>query len=237
MRRLTSLVVSVAVGFASVLVIPANPAGAAQTGDTPETDGSDVLITRYGGADRYATSLLIAEAVAAEAGGSLEWVVLVSGERWTDAVVAAPLAGALGAPVLMTPPGELRSDALEFLQRVGVSGALVVGPDAAGGAHGPGRGISAAVLGALDDAGVSVERVAGSDPLQHRGRRCQPSHSGRDAGAGPHGDRGQRRGVRRCVGGRAVCCAWRPSGAADPPDELHPMWPATWPRTASSMSC
>ncbi|WP_419921783.1 cell wall-binding repeat-containing protein [Candidatus Poriferisodalis sp.] len=163
MRRLTSLVVSVAVGFASVLVIPANPAGAAQTGDTPETDGSDVLITRYGGADRYATSLLIAEAVAAEAGGSLEWVVLVSGERWTDAVVAAPVAGTLGAPVLMSPPGELRPDAAEFLQRTGVSNALVVGPDASGGAHGPGRGVAPAVLEALEDAGVSAGRVAGDD--------------------------------------------------------------------------
>ncbi|WP_419921738.1 cell wall-binding repeat-containing protein [Candidatus Poriferisodalis sp.] len=78
---------------------------------------------RDSGSDRYSTSLLIAEAVAADAGGSLEWVVLVSGERWTDAVVAAPVAGALGAPVLMTPPGELRADALEFLNRAGASAA------------------------------------------------------------------------------------------------------------------
>ncbi len=150
-----ALVLSVAVGLGGVLVFPASPAGAAQT------DGSDVPVTRYGGADRYATSLLIAEAVAAEAGGSLEWVVLVSGERWTDAVVAAPAAGALGAPVLMTSPGELRADALTFLQRVGVANALVVGPGASGGAHGPGRGVSAAVLEALEEAGVSAERVAG----------------------------------------------------------------------------
>ena len=91
------------------------------------------------------------------------WVVLVSGERWTDAVVAAPVAGALGAPVLMTPPGELRADALGFLQRVGVSGALVVGPDAGGGGHGPGRGVGAGVLDALRGAGISAERVAGGD--------------------------------------------------------------------------
>ena len=169
MHRLAAVVVSVAVGFASVLAIPANAAGAAETGDTPETDdtpeidGLDVSVTRYGGADRYATSLLIAEAVAADAGGSLEWVVLVSGERWTDAVVAAPVAGALGAPVLMTPPGELRPDAAEFLHRTGVSNALVVGPDASGGAHGPGRGVTPAVLEALEDVGVSAERIAGAD--------------------------------------------------------------------------
>ena len=157
MRRLAALVLAAVVGLGGVLVLPAGPAGAA------EGDGSDVSVDRYGGPDRYSTSLLIAEAVAAEAGGSLPSVVLVSGERWTDAVVAAPVAGALGAPVLMTPPGELRADALEFLNRVGASAALVIGPETGGGSHGPGRGVSAAVLDALAEAGVSADRVAGSD--------------------------------------------------------------------------
>ncbi|MXY02785.1 MAG: hypothetical protein F4190_04110 [Acidimicrobiales bacterium] len=126
---------------------------------------ADIELVRYGGTDRYATSLLVAEAVAADAGGSLEWTVLVSGERWTDAVVAAPVAGALGAPVLMISPGELRADARAFLQRVGVSKALIVGPEHARGrrGHGPGRGVSAAVIDALEDAGIAAERVAGSD--------------------------------------------------------------------------
>jgi len=42
-------------------------------------DLAEVSLTRYGGADRYATSLLVAEAVADDAGGSLDSVVLVSG--------------------------------------------------------------------------------------------------------------------------------------------------------------
>lgn len=113
-RRLTLVVLSVLVGLGGILVLPAAAAGAAEGDDDSPAD-SDVSVIRYGGADRYATSLLIAEAFAADAGGSLERVVLVSGERWTDAVVAAPVAGALGAPVLMTPPGELRADALEYL--------------------------------------------------------------------------------------------------------------------------
>ena len=149
---LSLLAAVVALGGA---VLPSGPADAA-TGD-------DVSVARYGGADRYGTSLLVAEAVADEAGGSLGWAVVVSGERWTDAVVAAPVAGALGAPVLMTPPGELRADALAFLRRVGVSKALVVGPEDAGAGHGPGRGVGAAVLDALKGAGITAERVAGSD--------------------------------------------------------------------------
>ncbi len=157
MRRLAIAVLSAAVAFGAVVVLPAAAAGAA------ENDGSDVSIARFGGADRYETSLQVAEAVAADAGGSLSSVVLVSGRRWTDAVVAATVAGALGAPVLMTPPDELRADALEFLQRVGVTSALVVGPDASGGARGPGRGVGVGVLDALDEAGISTERIAGED--------------------------------------------------------------------------
>ena len=155
------MVLAALIAFGGVLVLPAAAVGAAE-GDG-SSDGSDVSVTRYGGADRYETSLQVAEAVAADADGSLEWVVLVSGRRWTDAVVAAPVAGALGAPVLMTPPDELRADALEFLRRVGISKALVVGPDASGGAHGPGRGVEAGVLEALGEAGITAERVAGDD--------------------------------------------------------------------------
>ena len=150
-------VLAVLVVLGGLVMLPAAAAGAAVG------DASDVSVVRYGGADRYATSLVVAEAFAAEAGGSLSSVVLVSGERWRDAVVAAPVAGTLGAPVLMTPPGELRGDALGFLERVGVSNAVVVGPEGGGGAHGSGRGVEAAVLAGLAGAGISAERVAGAD--------------------------------------------------------------------------
>ena len=158
-----------AVAFESGVATADSEAGAVaadtQAAPVPAASGgsSGVGVDRYGGADRYVTSRLVAEAVVAEAGGSVAWVVLVSGERWTDAVVAAPIAGALGAPVLMTPPGELRADALALLQQAGVSKALVVGPEAGGGGHGSGRGVSAGVLDALEDAGISAERVAGED--------------------------------------------------------------------------
>ncbi len=103
--------------FGAVALVPVSSA-AAQSG---ESDLAEIELVRYGGADRYATSLLIAEAVAADAGDELEWVVMVSGLSWHEAVVAASVAGHLEAPVLMTPPDEVRSDALEFLDRVGAS--------------------------------------------------------------------------------------------------------------------
>jgi len=156
MSRLAAVVLASVVAVGGVPLVSASPAAATH-------DASDVSVVRYGGADRYETSLEVAEAVAADAGGSLEWVLLVSGRRWTDAVVAAPVAGALGSPVLMTPPDELRADALEFLQRVGVSKVLVVGPNASDGEHDPGRGVGTAVFEALEEAGITAERVAGDN--------------------------------------------------------------------------
>ena len=127
-----------------------------------DADLADVALTRYGGADRYATSLLVAEAVADDAGGSLHSVVLVSGRSWHEAVVAASIAGQLEAPVLMTPPDELRTDALEFLERVGASNALLV----SAGADAETRSISSSVASALEAAGLDVEWVGGADQYE-----------------------------------------------------------------------
>ena len=135
------------------------PAGAS------DGESSGVSVVRLGGADRYATSLLVAEAFAADAGGSLRSVVMVSGESWAEAAVAVPVAGALGSPVLLTPPGELREDMSGFLQRVSASEVVLVGPDErdADADADLGRGVSAAVVDELEGLGFSVERVAGSD--------------------------------------------------------------------------
>ncbi len=118
---------------------------------------ADIDEQRYGGADRYATSLRVAEAVAADAGGRLDWVVMVSGRNWTDAVVAAPLAGSLGAPVLSTPSGELRPDAAAFLQRTGVSKALIIGADS------DTEGVGPTVVAGLEELGISAERITRPD--------------------------------------------------------------------------
>ncbi|WP_420439502.1 cell wall-binding repeat-containing protein [Candidatus Poriferisodalis sp.] len=138
----------------AIALLPVSNA-AAQSG---ESDLAEIEVVRYGGSDRYATSLLVAEAVAADAGGELEWVVMVSGLSWHEAVVAASVAGHLGAPVLMTPPNAVRSDALDFLERVGASKVLLVSS---------GTGVARTITEAVDDrlrqAEVAVERIGGGD--------------------------------------------------------------------------
>lgn len=125
-------------------------------GASQSPDGVDV--SRYGGADRYATSLLIAEAVATHAGGSLDEVVMVSGRNWTDAVVAAPLAGSMGVPVLATPSDRLLPDVAAFLRRVGVSSAVLVGVAS------DTDGVGPAVESELNRIGVATTRIAEADP-------------------------------------------------------------------------
>ncbi|WP_423923463.1 cell wall-binding repeat-containing protein [Candidatus Poriferisodalis sp.] len=156
MRRLAAIaaaLLALSVGAAALA-----PVAAAAS----DAELADVTLTRYGGADRYATSLLAAEAVAADAGGSLETVVMVSGVSWHEAVVAASVAGRLDAPVLMTPPTELRADALEFLRRVEASDALLV----SAGADAETRSISSTVASALESAGLDVEWVGGADQYE-----------------------------------------------------------------------
>ena len=149
-RSLGAAIATVLTATLGAVLLPVSPSGAV-------SNLSEIDVTRYGGADRYATSLLIAEAVAANDGGRLDWVVIVPGDSWTDAVVAAPLAGALGAPVLATPPGELRADAASFLRRTGVSNAVVVGADS------DTDGVGPTVVTALESLGISTERVTRAD--------------------------------------------------------------------------
>ena len=154
-RTRTAKRVAVAlIAAASLAVVPGLvPAGAA------EGDLASVDVVRYGGADRYDTSLRIAEAFAAEADGTVGTVVMASGLQWTDSVVAASVAGRFDAPVLMTPPDELRDDALAWLTDVGASRIFVVSADPPG----SDPTVRAAVTDALTSEGFSVERVSGND--------------------------------------------------------------------------
>ncbi|WP_419932220.1 cell wall-binding repeat-containing protein [Candidatus Poriferisodalis sp.] len=128
---------------------------------TSAVEPGSVKIVRYGGADRYATSLLVAQAAAADAGGTLEHVVMVSGRHWHDAVVAAAVAGRVAGPVLMTPPDRLREDAAEFLQSVGATKVTVVTTG-----EWPDTTVSPDVFRALEAAGMSVARLGGDDRYQ-----------------------------------------------------------------------
>ena len=115
---------------------------------------SSFEVTRLWGQDRYATSVAVARRFVQESGGRINTAVLVSGTSWSDAVIAAGLAGSLNAPVLLTRTDEVPSAVADFVSDAGVSRVMVVGSTSA---------VSVQALASLDSVG-RVERVSGAEP-------------------------------------------------------------------------
>ena len=120
-----------------------------QAGVTPLTG---CPATRVSGTDRYTTSV----AIGSRAAPSATTVVLASGAEanLVDGLVAAPLAGQLGAPLLLTTPAALPAAVAADISRRGVVRAVVVGAVGA---------VSDAVLAQLHALGVTdVTRIGGA---------------------------------------------------------------------------
>ncbi len=122
---------------------------------------SETSVERFGGEDRYETSVLIAEAYLAEIAdnpdrASTRAVIVVSGEDRHAAygMPAAGLASAYDAPILLTPPDRLHDSVRSFIDANDIELALVVGgPDI----------VSTAVVAELAGRSGSVRRLWGQD--------------------------------------------------------------------------
>ena len=147
LKRLTSLIAVL------TLIVTAAPVAAGAQADS--TAGNSDAVSRLWGQDRYATSLAVAEAIAADAGGELSTAVLVSGGSWIDAVTAAPLAGSLGAPVLLASSRNGVTDATKaFMERVGVNRIVAIGSTTS---------LPSAALNELSDIDSDIERITAAD--------------------------------------------------------------------------
>lgn len=146
MRARRHIALVLAVALAALALSPV--ASGAQTADAP-------TVERLWGQDRYETSLEVARRFVQESGGSIDSVVIVSGESWHDAVIASGLAGSLDAPVLMTHAKGLTTEAEAFLAESGVTEAVVVGS---------GLVVSHQALERLRELVGDVERISGADP-------------------------------------------------------------------------
>jgi putative cell wall-binding protein/uncharacterized protein YkwD len=110
-----------------------------------------VSITRLAGADRYETSVKIAEHAFPDATRAY----VASGALFPDALSAAPVAAAMGAPVILTPHAALPQSARDYFTASGVSAVVVAGGEPS---------VSAAVAAELDAlVGAPPERIAGDD--------------------------------------------------------------------------
>lgn len=106
-------------------------------------------LARTMGNDRYETAV----AVSKESYQSANTVVLASGSVYADALVSAPLANKLDAPLLLTTAGSLPESTKNEILRLGANRVLVVGGDSS---------VSNKVVSSLPGS-VSVERLAGSN--------------------------------------------------------------------------
>lgn len=114
------------------------------------TTSSSDKSARLAGSTRYGTMKAIVDT--AWGSGSSSNVVLASATNWPDALTASSLAGGLQAPVVMTDPSSLSSEAQSEIQRVGAKNVYVMGGPAA---------VSDNVVAQLQRLGLNVVRVAG----------------------------------------------------------------------------
>ena len=111
---------------------------------------AEVLVERFGGVDRYDTSIKIARA-----GWTVSPnVVLTFGGDFPDSLSAVPLAKKYNAPILLTKKSELSSEITQCLKDLKVSNVIIVG----------GNGVvSTNIETTLKTMGISVNRIAGKD--------------------------------------------------------------------------
>lgn len=150
-QQLTRCVAAVAVVGAMALGVAASPLGATE-GSSEESPLAEVTVVRFGGADRFETSVLTTKAFTDFKGDHLEQVMIVSGYKWQDAVVAAPF----DSPVLLTRRHEVPAATMDFLRRFDAPWPTVISTKA----------IAPAVDQQLRDAGLDVHRVEGSDQFR-----------------------------------------------------------------------
>lgn len=154
---------------ASLPALAAIESGAPPTAVGPPSGMSQALrdglapagVSRIAGVERTATSAAISRRMFDEA----DAVVLASAEDFPDALSAAPLAAAVGGPLLLSPSNRLTAPVREELQRLDPGRVDVIGGEGA---------ISAAVEQAVAELGVDeVRRIAGAGRFDTAARVAQ----------------------------------------------------------------
>ena len=106
-------------------------------------------VVRLGGLNRAATA-----AEVSEFGGATDTVVVARGDDFPDSLAVAPLAAALGAPVLLTATAYANAETIAEIERLGATEVVIVG--------GP--------YAVSVEAEATLERIAGVTTLRIYGR-------------------------------------------------------------------
>ncbi len=156
-RRWRALVAVAVIALTTgALAVPAAAASSApaapRLAGAPLATAAATSADRIAGADRYQTAVLVSSAAFAP---GVERVFLASGIDYPDALSAAPIAAALGAPLLLTARDALPAVVVTELARLAPTAEVViVGGTAV---------VSTAVESRLRQLGYTVSRVLGLD--------------------------------------------------------------------------
>jgi putative cell wall-binding protein/uncharacterized protein (DUF2141 family) len=118
-----------------------------------------VTVTRYAGADRYATA--VAAANAGTAVGSVDGLrtaIVASGENFPDALSAGPAAWANDLPLLLTPKSSLDAGTKNFLASKNIQKVILMGGTAA-----VEESVATAIKATNATTPLVVDRIAGAD--------------------------------------------------------------------------
>lgn len=111
---------------------------------------AEAEVQRFGGADRYETSIKISQ----NNFETTDYIILVSGGDFPDALSAAPLSKKYNAPILLTRKDELSEEIIEEIKRLNAKEAFILGGN---------QIISENVEKQLTDINVNSSRIYGKD--------------------------------------------------------------------------
>lgn len=106
--------------------------------------------TRIGGGNRYETAVKISQSKF----NTSDYVVLVTGENYPDALCAAPYAKLLNAPILLTQSQDLDKYTEEEIKRLKAKSVIIIGSN---------RVISDEIQEKINRMGINTERIYGKD--------------------------------------------------------------------------
>ena len=130
------------------VTVPVEPGGFTIVGTDAGEPAAPASVLPVAGADRVGTAVAVSRQTHDRAGT----VVLARADVYADALAGAPLAAALGAPLLLTGGGRLDQAVVAEIDRLGARRAVLLGGTAA---------LGAGVAGDLTAAGLDVDRLAG----------------------------------------------------------------------------
>jgi N-acetylmuramoyl-L-alanine amidase len=107
-------------------------------------------VERFGGNDRYETAVKVSQ----DGWQSSDYVIIVSGEDFPDALCSAPLAKKYNAPILLTDHNSLSDSVIKEIKRLGAKNAIIVGGIGA---------VTKNIENQLNSLSITFTRIQGTD--------------------------------------------------------------------------